>query len=157
MQPAQKIPFSYSLCYWLASEWTGLGVVCTSMLLFFKWEDGKDGSYGCVVILQGRSYCNTEDFCSQLRFSSLKLCIQKWALGHRCCLNPRPSVSITTHMWFQQRSQLEVQVGATLVEMWTSTKTPPAAGQPLTFWSLDWCTEVLREKSWVEGVAFPEQ
>lgn len=28
----------------------------------------------------------------------------------------------------QQRSQLEEQVERTLVEMWTSTKTPPAAG-----------------------------
>lgn len=33
----------------------------------------------------------------------------------------------------QQRSQLEVWVRKTLVEMWTNTKTPPAAGQPLTF------------------------
>lgn len=44
MQPAQKVPFSYSLCYWLAREWTGLGVVCTSVLLFFTWEDGKEGA-----------------------------------------------------------------------------------------------------------------
>ena len=33
----------------------------------------------------------------------------------------------------QRRSQLEVLAGRILVEMWTSTKTPPAAGQLLAF------------------------
>lgn len=50
-----------------------------------------------------------------------------------------------THV-IQQRLQLEVQVGTTLVEMWTSTKPPPAAGQALTSIHQPRLQNVLREK-----------